>query len=558
MQPNIPHRSSQSGLCWLPAVLVAIALVLLLPLPLRAQNDSPQGNQMQSMPPPPAPDATTQRTARLSDSEGEVKVYRGDLLAFPQAFVNMPIVEGMRIVTGSTGRAEVQFDDGSVARLAPNSSLLIAKLGSTNDGLYFTSIDALTGLTYYEFNAQSGQYTLGVGPETVVPQDNAVIRVDMDNIPYQIADMQGDLQLLNGTDLITTMQSGSNVSFDPSNPQGYEVSDSIPPNSWDQWNANRDADLAELASSGSQSASSDNSAWNELNYYGDWYNVPGYGEGWSPAGVGENWDPYGSGWWGYYPTWGYTWISGNPWGWWPYHCGYWNWFGGYGWVWFPGNCGWGGGYGGYGGGYGGGWYPIARIQNAPPHYKPLVRPARTAHAPAHRVPPIYPVSRGPRVDRFRHIGGAKPGPRTFNIAGQNLHPVQPALPAMQFAPVGGEGFTATAAAAHPGNAANRVGRSSPVMRTPYRVGINSPDHNGSSARSGSNTGREPAFHPRNNEGNRNLTPPSRPAPVFRPMPRPRPMPMPRPEPEFHPAPMPHFSAPPAFHSASHPAGHPHR
>lgn len=553
MQQTIHRHSSRSGLYRLSAVFAALALLFLLPASLRAQSNSMQDNQMQSMPPPPTPDAVSQRTVRLSDVKGDVKVYRGDLLAFPQAFMNMPIVAGMRLVTGDSGRAEIQFDDGSVARLAPNSSLLIASLGSTPKGVLTTQIDALSGLTYYEFNTEDSQYTLNVGPETVIPQNNAVIRVDMDNVPYRVADMQGTLQLLSGSEILTNLASGDSVSFDPSNPGGYQVSDSIPPNSWDQWNANRDAELAELASGGGQNASSDDSAWNELNYYGDWYNVPGYGEGWAPSGVGENWDPYGSGWWGYYPSWGYTWISGYPWGWWPYHCGDWNWFGGYGWVWFPGGgCGW--------GGYGGGWYPVAPIRTAPSNYHPVVRPARTAHAPKHRVPPIYAVHRGGHDTHFRRVGGTKPAPRTFNVAGQNLNPVRPSLPAMQFAPVGGEGYTVTAASAHPGGAANRVGHSTPVVRAPYRVGLSNPDrggmHSGGNSGAGSHPIHAPFFHPGNNGGNRTFTPPSHPAPVFHPAPMPHPAPVfhpaPMPHPSFHPAPMPSFHPAPMPHSAGRP------
>lgn len=549
MQQNIHCHPFRLRIRQIFALSAALALFLLIPSALSAQS-----NQTQTMPPPPSPDAVTQPTLRLSDVHGHVRVYRGDLLAFAQAFVNMPLVEGMRIVTGNSGRAEFQFADGSVARLAPNSSLLVVDLGSTDDGIFTARIRALTGLSYYEFNTQGNQYTLAVGPESVVPHGDAVIRVDMDNNPYQIADMQGDLQVLHGSDLIVSLQSGQSVTFQPSDPEMYELSDSIPPNSWDQWNANRDSNLAELASSNNQSDSSDNSAWNELNAYGDWYNVPGYGEGWSPSGVGEDWDPYGYGWWGYYPAFGYTWISGNPWGWWPYHCGDWNWFGGYGWVWFPGNCGW--------GGYGGGWYPVATIESAPPHYRRLIRPVRPAHAPRHRVPPIHPVLRGNQfAGVFKPFHGSKPSPRPFHLNGQNLHPVQAALPAMQFAPVGGEGNTITAQRAHPGGAANRPSPTRPV-RTPYRLGPGSPSsggiHSGNGSRFGSSPSHAPFFHSGNNSGRRQNSPS-----VFHPAPRPQPTPSP--SPVFHsapmprPMPMPHPTFHPATpHPASHPTGRPQR
>ena len=560
MQHNTHCHSFRFSIRGFSMVVAALGLLLLPALPLRAQTSTSSYDQSQAIPPAPPPDAAvTQRNLRLSDVHGDVKVYSGDLLAFPQAFVNMPLVQGMRIVAGDSGRAEIQFADGSVARIAPNSSLLIARLGSTNDGILNSRLEALTGLTYYEFNGEVGnQYTLSVGPETIVPSGNAVIRVDMDNTPYQVADMEGGLQILRGNNLIVSLQSGQSVSFDPSDPQMYQLSDSIPPNSWDQWNSNRDADLAQLASNANQSSSSTNSAWNELNYYGDWYNVPGYGEGWAPAGVGQNWDPYGYGWWGYYP-WGYTWISGYPWGWWPYHCGYWNWFSGNGWMWFPGGCGW--------GGFGGGWYPMAYIQSAPPHYRRLIRPARTAHGPGRRVPRLYPVDRGNQFSRgFRSFGGAKPSPRTFNIDGQNLTPVQAALPTLQFAPVGGGGYTSTAAAAHPGGAPNSVGGSVPVLRAPYRVGAGSPNSGGNRPSGGSRFGSSPRHAPFFRPGNSGQRPNSAPrnGPVFHPAPRPNSGPRPTPNrgPVFRPAPRPAPMPHPTFHpmphpSAPHPTGRPH-
>ncbi len=559
MQQTFHHRSFCIHLRRIITVAATLAFLLAAPLVLRAQSN-------QNPPAPPA-DAVHQPVLRMSDVHGDVRVYRGDLLAFPKAFLNMPIDEGMRIVTGETGRAEIQFEDGSVARLAPNSSLVVEHLESGSDGIFNGRLRALSGLTYYELNTQGNQYTLAVGPENVVPQSNAVIRVDMDNTPYQVAAMQGDLQILDGTSFLTSLQSGQSVSLDPYDAYSYQVSDSIPPNSWDQWNSNRDAALADLASSGGYN-STDNAAWNELDSYGDWYDVPGYGEGWAPSGVGINWDPYGDGWWGYYPSWGYTWISGYPWGWWPYHCGYWNWFGGYGWVWFPGDCGW--------GGYGGGWYPVSYIQAAPPHYDRLIRPVRPAHAPRHRVPRIYPVRRGNQFSGgFQPFNGSRPSPRPFRFNGKNLQPVRPALPSLQFAPVGGEGNTNRAAAAHPGGAANRAGRSEPVNRAPYPIlngsypsnGNNSGrNHTGGGSHFGSSPRRAPFFHPGNNGGeNNNSNPPPRHAPFFRPAPGPnpgpvfRPAPMPRPQPMPRPAPMPHptFHAP-AFHApAFHPAGRPH-
>jgi hypothetical protein len=41
---------------------------------------------------------------------------------------NTPLFEGSLVTTGDDGRAEIQFEDGSVVRLSPNSSLTLAVL----------------------------------------------------------------------------------------------------------------------------------------------------------------------------------------------------------------------------------------------------------------------------------------------------------------------------------------------------------------------------------------------------------------------------------------------
>ena len=78
----------------------------------------------------------------------------------------------------------------------------------------------------------------------------------------------------------------------------------------------------------------------DLNYYGNFMNIPGYGMAWQPFFAGAGWDPYMNGAWASYPGVGYTWVSAYPWGWTPYHYGSWINVPGYGYVWTPGGLGW--------------------------------------------------------------------------------------------------------------------------------------------------------------------------------------------------------------------------
>src|SRR5580692_12700198 len=83
-----------------------------------------------------ADDAPAHRAARLSYLQGNVTVDHLDNTAGGPAQINMPLAEGVRLTTGEDGQAEVEFEDGSVVRITPDSSL----------GLNSLSVDAFGNL----------------------------------------------------------------------------------------------------------------------------------------------------------------------------------------------------------------------------------------------------------------------------------------------------------------------------------------------------------------------------------------------------------------------------
>ena len=62
------------------------------------------------------------RIVRLSDVKGTLALDRKTGLGFEQTMQNMPIVEGERLKT-EDGYAEVEFEDNSTLRLAPDSQV---------------------------------------------------------------------------------------------------------------------------------------------------------------------------------------------------------------------------------------------------------------------------------------------------------------------------------------------------------------------------------------------------------------------------------------------------
>ncbi|MGA7646441.1 MAG: FecR domain-containing protein, partial [Terriglobales bacterium] len=74
------------------------------------------------------------RIVRLSEVQGTVRLDRAAGDGFDKAFLNLPVVEGSRLKTGKDGRAEVEFEDGSALRLAPDSEVDFGRLALGNDG----------------------------------------------------------------------------------------------------------------------------------------------------------------------------------------------------------------------------------------------------------------------------------------------------------------------------------------------------------------------------------------------------------------------------------------
>ena len=381
-----------------------LALLLALPLSVAAFAQDTQDSTLPSAPPQ---DANVQ-AARLSDVEGSVQVIDAGGQAFDESKINMPMLPGMQIKTGNDGRAEVQFPDGSLARVTPNSTLQLSPLprGASSGA---PALKVAAGLTYFETPADTTGLIVQVGPETVTPAAGSLVRVSMDTEPAQVAVLRGGAHFASGApntqpdtqDVQYDLQANQTASIDLHSVMNYDVSPSVSSDSWDAWNTDRDQALSELASTQTAARQDSGDAgdlgWNDLDYYGSWYDVPGYGMAWAPDNAGADFDPYGSGYWGYYTTVGYTWISAYPWGWLPYHCGRWSYFGGSGWLWLPGGC------------SPHRWLPYPPVRRGPNGYRPP-QPVALSTRRFH----LAPVNRAP-MPAFRLLGEPKATPRELHL-----------------------------------------------------------------------------------------------------------------------------------------------
>jgi hypothetical protein len=294
-----------------------------------------------------ADDPPGHRAARLSYLQGNVTADHLDNTAGDPAQINMPLVEGSRLTTGEDGQAEVEFEDGSVVRVTPNSSLGLNALTVDSAGNFHTQLTVQHGLVYAELRAAARfTYTVDAGGELISPVANATIRINLDQPPATVSVFDGAVHIEQASSpeadgYKTDVRAGETLTGDSSDSSRYFLSPGIEPDSWDTWNQGRDQAAAEAAAD--RTAARDTFAgdqgygWSDLDSNGNWYEVPGQGQVWQPTIAQDtDFDPYGYGNWVVYPGTGYVWASGYEWGWTPFRCGRWSYWDSFGWGWSPG------------------------------------------------------------------------------------------------------------------------------------------------------------------------------------------------------------------------------
>ena len=88
------------------------------------------------------------RIVRLSEVQGTVQIDRAAGDGFEKAFINLPVIEGSKLKTGKDGRAEVEFEDGSALRLAPDSEVDFTRLALGDDGQKLSTVQLVSGTVY--------------------------------------------------------------------------------------------------------------------------------------------------------------------------------------------------------------------------------------------------------------------------------------------------------------------------------------------------------------------------------------------------------------------------
>lgn len=342
------------------------------------------------------------RIVRISYVEGEVRLDNGH--GYESATMNVPLTESNWLQTGSNGWAEVQLEDGSIIRLAPDTTIAFTELGRSSSGGTVTTVDLDQGEAEFKIaKHDDSDFQVTVKKNTIVLPHAASFRVTSTNAdPLEVAVWKGDVGVRDGENGgEVAVNKNETFLLDANDVGRYALDKGAETDELDQWSKQRDDYLSTYASAGQGYTQSPYQyGVSDLNQYGQYYDVPEYGNVWQPNGVGLGWDPFSNGYWAYSPGYGYTWVSSYPWGWMPYRYGRWVFVGGRGWCWAPG--GW------------SRWYSRPHWANAPSGFRPPRPPANrpiVGGTPGHWNPPGKTVGGGGTGGRSSGPGNGRVGDR---------------------------------------------------------------------------------------------------------------------------------------------------
>ena len=276
------------------------------------------------------------RVVRLSYVSGTVGVKRPASTEWAKAMVNTPIQEGFELSTSANSYAEVEFENGSTARLGEFSQVTFAQLAMDEDGNKLNRLTFGQGYgTFHLLPEHHDAYSIELAEATLTPNGKSEFRTDFLHGQARVEVFSGSVAVETS---LKTVKLGKDktLEFDPgATEMAMNAKQGIVKDSWDKWTSQRDTQSQLSIADQAVSARGPAYGWSDLNVYGEWGFFPGFGYGWSPF-ASAGWSPYSMGMWSWYPGMGYTWISGEPWGWMPYHFGNWNFSPGFGWFWMPG------------------------------------------------------------------------------------------------------------------------------------------------------------------------------------------------------------------------------
>jgi hypothetical protein len=314
---------------------------------------------------PAVPAATSKvRIVRLSEVKGEVQLDRANGRGYEPAITNLPVVEGSRLLTGQ-GVAEIEFEDNSSLRVAPDSIVEFPKLERLPVGTTVSSVHLVKGTAYVSLMKTPGnEFNLSFGEQNVSLSAATHVRLELEGDQATLAVLEGTVHVENASGAMDVPRKKS-VTFQMNQSSMPTVAKAIAASPFDTWDHSGAQYHSQTANMSALSGSPYTYGSSDMAYYGNFASSGGCGMMWRPYFASAAWEPYANGSWAWYQGAGYSWVSPYPWGWMPYHSGEWSFCPGTGWGWMP----------------GGSWMGLNNIAAASQAGKPIHAPIMPSRPP---------------------------------------------------------------------------------------------------------------------------------------------------------------------------------
>lgn len=294
------------------ATLVLGILTAFSPMRAQAQDDPPQ------------------QAGRLAYVAGDVAIEPAGSQTWGQAYGNLPLGPGDRIVTQGYGRAEIQIGqtwvhighdaDVTLVDATANAVTFGVAAGSArvhSNGLLPNQVLYVQTPSGSTTTSQPADFRIDV-----MPSDSAAV----------FTDNYGPVYISGAGDFGVETNPGQALELVGTNPVYPQWLQPASPDDLDSWSMTRDEQIAH--SEAFQYVSRDIPSAADLDGNGYWQPDSPYGPAWFPR-VEPGWAPYRNGHWIHRPPWGWTWVENELWGDAPFHYGRWVVIDGR-WGWIPG------------------------------------------------------------------------------------------------------------------------------------------------------------------------------------------------------------------------------
>ncbi|MGA8407259.1 MAG: FecR domain-containing protein [Candidatus Acidiferrales bacterium] len=238
--------------------------------------------------------STDVQLVRISYLQGDVRFNRGDgkqtdlKKPWEHAEVNLPIEQNFALATGDDGRAEIEFESGSVIYVAENSVILFEQIG-VRDGAPAARLELVSGTVtagpagtsneFFEIDTPTEQVQINDREGSSVRLDSyldGMALTPQSDAGWNFASGASTIRILQGQTL--TLENGKPIRIDG-------AGQSKAPHDWDQW-----ADARYRARSATMQAalkasgfSSPIAGLTDLYANGNFSPCPPYGMCWQPS-----------------------------------------------------------------------------------------------------------------------------------------------------------------------------------------------------------------------------------------------------------------------------------